>query len=256
MIPGRRIDDFVMVREDPEYERRFHFSDASGLGAEVDYQVKGSAAHDRPFLAVVVGVGPGKERGPDGTLWLDELRHLLSERAYEQACSQFGRHDDRPAVVEGDTILTNLNALSYRVPARPGYYLLRGDMIMAIIDRETHWAGPVNHWVRVKRPEEARLMRAISRGGIYLPTGDMATDDTGVRHGSGIVAAYGEVEACGPGRWEEGRWTAPSCRPGEIVLYDASWGSLPVTVKGEKRVMVASTQIIDVVDESLLVLNP
>jgi hypothetical protein len=133
---------------------------------------------------------------------------------------------------------------------------------MATIDRKTYRVGPVQHYVLIRgngKRIEKRIQKAISRSAIWVPTEGMATDDRGPRRHSGITAAYGEVVDQGPGRWEEGKWFEPQCSPGQLVLYDSSYATLPITIRGQAMVLVASTQIVDIVEdrpESMLELSP
>ena len=244
----RRVcQDFVRVCEDTEFEQQLHFSAGSSLIASTDYRITGEAARDRMFVSRVLEVGPGKPVGPGGALWLDELKAHLSPQAYYQARAQFSKASTMPALEVGNLVVSNLNSVSYRIPATDGHYLLRGNTIMATIERETYRVGPVQHYLLV-RHNEARALRAISRGPIWVPTQDMTTDDRPARKASGIVATYGEVVDQGNGAWIDGQWLESPAKPGDLILYDASFATLPITIRGERMDLVASTQVVDIVE--------
>jgi hypothetical protein len=247
---GHCVDDYILAREDSAFEAEFHFSEVTGLAAQVDYKITGSATRDRPFIGVVVGQGPGKPCAPSGAVWIEELRELLSDRAYAQAMAQFGKYDSPPAFALDQLIITNLSSISYRVPYLPGHYLLRGPVVMATIERKEKRVMPKQHWILVRSASEARIQRAISSGPIILPTHELATDDVEKKRATGIVAAYGEVLDRGPGRWTEGRWEEPPCQEGDLILYDESYATLPITVRGERRTLVASSQVCHVLESN------
>ena len=219
------VDDFVEVCDVPDFEARFHHSpEAERFGTGANYQITGDAAREREFLGEVLDVGPGKLAGPDGS--------VLPGSA--------------PPVKRGDIMLTNLNSCSYRLPGSSSKYLFRGDTVMATIDRETYRVGPVTCYVLLQANEE-RTRAAISKGAIWIPTGPLSTDDQRAVNKT-IMAAYGEVVARGPGGYQMGKWKEPPCEPGDLVLYDCSYNCLDVTVRGEKKTLVHSDQIVKVVE--------
>lgn len=251
---SRVVGDFVKVRE-TKLEEKLHFSAGSGLVAATDYQVTGDAARDRMFVGEVIDVGPGKPVAPLGLRWLKELtdhpQHgaLISNEALSEAVQRFGMRSSAPPCRVGDIVITNLSSISYRMPAQPGCYLVRGNVIMALIDQESFRVGPVRDYALVRQNED-RTVAAISRSEIWMPTEGMSTDDSPVRKSTNIVASYGEVIDVGPGCWEDGQWKEPGCKRGELILYDASYATLPITVRGARMTLVASTQILDIVEEA------
>ena len=221
---SRPVDDFVRVRE-TDFEAALHFSSGSQLVASTSYKITGDAARDRPFVGEVLAVGPGRRQPESG------------QRSSPPPCSP------------GDIVVTNLSSISYRLPAQAGVYLVRGPVIMAIVDRDTCRSRPVQHYVLVRSNDE-RTRRVISKGPIWIPTEALSTDDSPVRRSTNIVAAYGEVVAVGPGRWHEGIWQQPSCEPGQLVLYDASYATLPITIRGERMTLVDCNQVLQIEDEA------
>lgn len=242
------VSDFVKVREDEEFEARLHFSDASGLSAMADYSLTGDADSNRPFWGRVEDVGPGRVAAPKEGPWAAWLRSSMPLDSWEEARHQLFKLSTPPNVRAGDTICCNLNAVSYRLPYS-GRYMIRAPYVMLTIDRESFETRPQRNFFTVRRNDEA-VHAAISRGGIWMPTQDLSTDDVEAkrrRRRGGILAAYGEVVAVGPGCWNEGQWQQPACQPGELVLYDASFGTLDVTVKGNKLTVVDSERLVDII---------
>jgi co-chaperonin GroES (HSP10) len=241
------VSDFVKVREDEEFEARLHFSDSSGMAASVDYSLTGDADSNRPFWGRVVDVGPGRAEPPGGG-WYDRIGLAPSQAA--MARMQLERLSSCATLIPGDTVCCNLNAVSYRQPFTSGTYMVRAPYISLTIDRESFETKPQRNYFTVRTNEE-RVHAAVSRGGIWMPTTDLSTDDVEARRKrrrGGLLAAYGEVVAVGPGCWNEGQWQQPQCKPGDLVLYDASFGTLDVTVKGQKLTVVDSERLVDVVD--------
>lgn len=244
---SRVVEDFIEVAEAPQFEAKFHLSaEAERFGTGGNYTITGDAARERPFIGEVVDVGPGKPAGPDGALWVRELEGVISPEALAQAMSQFGHRGTMPPVEKGQIIITNLNSISYRLPGSSSKYLMRGDVCMAVVDRETYRVGPLQSYVLVCANDE-RVRRCISKGDIWIPSGAMSTDDTPLVNKT-IVAAYGDVVDRGPGVWQDGHWKEPPCHPGELVLYDCSYNTLDITVRGEKRTLVHSDQIVKIVE--------
>ena len=247
---SRVVDDFVELVEVPEFEARFHLSaEAERFGTAADYRITGDAAREREFLGEVTDVGPGKPAGPDGALWIRELEGVLSPEAYAQATAQFGHRGTMPPVKRGDIAITNLNSISYRLPGGGAKHITRGDTIMATVDRETYRVGPVQSYVLVRRNDD-RTQRAISKGSIWIPAGPLSTDDVRTLH-KAILAEYGEVVDQGPGYWHNGQWKQPPCRPGDLVMYDCSYNVLDITVRGEKRTLVHSDQVVKIVESAI-----
>jgi co-chaperonin GroES (HSP10) len=171
------------------------------------------------------------------------------------APEQYGQRNAM-ACKPGDTIICNNNSISYRVTERGvNLYLIRNAMICALLDPETFKVKPAQHYILVKQNEARALELANGVGSrIWVPTTEMETDDEASRFNVGLSAAYGEVVEVGPGRWEEGQWLQAQCVPGDMVLYDASHSTLPVTVRGQAFTLVAAGQLAKIypLAESLL----
>ncbi len=222
----RMVQDFVLCRV-PQLDRESRFRD-SALLAPTMYEVTGGD-QDKLFLGEVVDVGPGVT---------------------------IGGHHETMCVERGDILLCNLSNMSYRFQERGRrLYQVRNGVIAAVLDKEDFSVRPVQDFILVKANEKRALEHA-SLGPIWLPTDAFETDDMreAKRQGrsvpSAIQAEYGEVVAQGPGRWKEGQWHEPPCKAGDLLLYDASFGTLPVTIKGEPYTLVPSHQICMIADES------
>jgi co-chaperonin GroES (HSP10) len=209
----------------------------------VMYQITGSV-HDRDklFIGEALDVGPGQTVGG----------------AHEAVC-----------VTPGDVFLCNLHNLSYRLPERGRQvYQVRNGVIYATLERrvveesddeaisdilganrgpkETFTVKPVQDLILVKK-NDARALAHQSGGPIWLPTERMSTDDV---RSSAIVLEYGEVVSVGPGRYRDGQWSQPPCKVGDLVLYDASYSTLPVTIRGESFTLVPTPQLAQIADEA------
>jgi co-chaperonin GroES (HSP10) len=188
--------------------------------APIQYQITGSGDRDKMFIGEVLDVGPG--------------------------ITVNGQHESM-SVARGEVFLCTLHNISYRLPERGrNVYQIRNGVIYAVLDQETFEVKPVQDLILVK-PNEQRALAHQSGGPIWLPTERMSTDDV---RSSAIVLEYGEVVAQGPGRWKDGNWLAPPCKVGDLILYDASYSTLPVTIKGERFTLVPSQQVAQIADEA------
>lgn len=213
------VQDFVLCtewREDRESRAR------GNILAPTMYQLSGQQDRDVLFLGHVIDVGPG----------------VTINGQHESMC-----------VAKGEVFLANLSNLSYRFHERGRrVYQIRNGVIAAVIGKDFH-VKPVQDQILVRANEE-RAVRHSSGGPIWVPTGAFDTDDSREvrRTSSAIVAEYGEVVDQGPGCWREGQWHAPTCQKGDLILYDASWGTLPITIKGEAFTLVPSRQMCLIAD--------
>lgn len=201
---------------------------ANGVMLPVLYEITGNAAsRDKPFVAEVLDVGPGI------------TDHMGNPEAM--------------CVSPGDVFICNLHNISYRVTERGRkLYQVRNGVVYATIDKETLAVKPVQDLILVKKNEDRALlhMRGQARlpnGELWLPSEAMSTDDV---RSPAIVAEYGEVVATGPGRFRDGRWSEPPCKVGDLILYDASFSSLPVTIRGEAFTLVPAPQLVQIADEA------
>jgi hypothetical protein len=145
----------------------------------------------------------------------------------------------------GDIAMLLENRISYRVQiGGEKHYLVRNNVIAGILNPETYAVKTVNHYVLVK-PAEDRAVAFESRGTLWVPTDQMATDDeqNSKLRRPGLVAGYGEVVDVGPGRWDEGMWKEPQCRKGDLVFFDASHSTLSCTIRGKPHTLVPCDQI-------------
>jgi co-chaperonin GroES (HSP10) len=221
--------DLVLVRKSQIWGRTV-FSAGSGMEAPVLVEVLAHQSRDKPFFGDIVGQGPGAEQ--------HGVRNPMIGR-------------------RGSIMLSNDNMISYRVNEKGAVlYLFRNSCIMALMNPETFQLTPVQHYILCRTgdaesmtstPErrvtvEQRVLALTSRGDIWLPTTEMETDDESSRFNEGLRAEYGEVVLVGPGRWHEGEFQQPSCKPGDILLYDCSHSTLSVTIRGDRFTLVACTQ--------------
>lgn len=207
-------EDLVLVTKSRVWSRTM-FSGASRFETPVVVEVQAHQSRDKPFFGDIVAAGPGVEQHGVRT-------------------PMVGKRDD--------VMVSNDNMISYRINERGAvFYLFRNSAIMALLDPELFVLTPQQHYILVKANEE-RALALSSRGPIWVPTTDMETDDEGERFNHGLRAEYGEVVAVGPGRWNDGQFQKPTCAPGDMLLYDCSHSTLAVTIRGERFVLVASTQ--------------
>jgi co-chaperonin GroES (HSP10) len=228
----RMVLDFVLCIV-PELDRTSRFA-GSELLAPSMYEIKGDHNRDKLFLGEVLDVGPGV---------------TVQGTAEDMCCAP------------GDIILANLSNISYRLQERGRKtYQLRNGIVQAALDPETFAVRPLQDNILVTsgksrhfpgRTVEERAIEHASGGPIWLPTEGMETDDTRERrrYSSGIIAAYGEVVAVGPGCYRDGQWREPTCKPGDLLLYDSSFGTLPITIKGEGFTLVPSDRVAQIADE-------
>lgn len=233
--PLRRktIADFILCVV-PKLDRESRTSAGSNILAPTMYEISGGDK-DKLFLGQVVDTGPG----------------VTINGQKESMC-----------VAKGDVLLCNLSNLSYRKTERGlKQYLLRNGIVLAVLGKDFS-VMPVRDSILVrngsapslaipgKTVEQRALEHMRGDGRIWLPTEAMETDDEREhkRYSSAIVAEYGEVISVGPGCWHEGNWHAPACKPGDLILYDASYGTLPVTIKGEQYTLVPSRMHVETAD--------
>lgn len=208
-------EDLVLTRKSRVWEQT-HFSAGSNLMAPVVVEVQAHQSRDIPFFGDIVDQGPG-----------------------------FEQHGVRNPMVGsvGSVVITNNNMLSYRVTERGDvFYLIRNSALMATLDPDSFAVRPEQHYILVRANEKAALALS-SRGPIWVPTTDFVTDDEEDRFNVGLRAEYGEVVAVGAGRWHEGQLQKPTQEPGDMILYDCSHSTLAVTIRGERFVLVACTQV-------------
>lgn len=219
-MTGRNIYDFVQCTP---WRRDGESRTVRGVIAPVMYEITGSdASRDKPFIAEATGTGPGLK---------DHLGHL------EAVC-----------VKPGDVFVCNLHNISYRVTeGGQKTYMVRSGVIYATVDKETFAVKPVQDLILVKKNEDRALRHMRESGGnIWLPTEAMATDDV---RSPAIVAEYGEVVSVGPGRYRDGRWSEPPCKAGDLVIYDGSYSTLPIRIRGESFTLVPAPQLVKIADE-------
>jgi co-chaperonin GroES (HSP10) len=212
------VQDFVLCKEVDELDRRARMTPGSEIVPPTMYEVVGGS-RDKMFIGEVVDTGPG----------VTVLGHT------EAMC-----------VARGELFIANLANCSYKL-AEGGEkrYLFRNGVVCATIDRETFDVMPLQNFILVNLEEdgEKRALRHASGGDIWLPTSGFATDDEPNRNRHGLIAEYGVVVAKGPGCWKEGNWHAPTCGVNDLVLYDSSFGTLPVTIKGKPYTLVMSDRV-------------
>jgi co-chaperonin GroES (HSP10) len=181
------------------------------------YELTGAAANrDKLFIGEVLDLGPGIEP--------------------ETMC-----------VERGDVFLCTLHNLSYKLEERGRKtYQVRNGVIYAKLEKETLTVKPLQDLILVKK-NDGRALKHQSGGEIWLPVDGMSTDDV---RSPAIVAEYGEVVDVGPGRWRDGKWSEPPCKVGDLVLFDASYSTLPVTIKGESFTLVPAPQLVQIADEA------
>ena len=212
------VDNFIMVRESTL--DRVARATSSDILSPTMYQLTGTGT-DKLFIGDVIDVGPGD--------------------ATDVICCK-----------PGQTVLFNEQNISYRIQERgERRWLIRNPMVAAILDRETFHVEPVQSQILVKFDEdtEKRALAHQSGGPIWLPT-DVSTDDvSSARPGSkGMTVSYGEVVAKGEGCFIEGKWVAPRCEVGDLLLFDASWGTLPITIKGKSYTLVPAKNVALIAD--------
>lgn len=243
---GRNIYDFVQCTP---WRRDGESRALRGVIAPVMYEITGSdASRDKPFIAEATGTGPGLK---------DHLGHL------EAVC-----------VKPGDVFICNLHNISYRVTeGGQKTYMVRSGVIYATISVQPavesddaaiddilggnaegpkeFKVNPVQDLILVRKNEERALLHMRGRanlpnGELWLPTEAMATDDV---RSPAIVAEYGEVVSVGPGRYRDGRWSEPPCKAGDLIIYDGSYSTLPIRIRGESFTLVPAPQLVKIADE-------
>lgn len=224
------VYDFVLVRES-KLDRTARVKGGTLLAATM-YQLLGYG-NDKVFIADVLEAGPGITRK--------------------------GHHEGVP-VRAGDVALFNMQHVSYRIQERAEKrWLIRSYNIQGRLDTETFEVQPLQDQILVSsggdsiaspgETVEDRIRKHQSGGMIWLPE-DIDTDDVRERHPnrSGMVACYGEVLSVGPGRWRDGDWNQASCKRGDLILFDATYGTLPLTIKGRNYTLVPAGNLAMVAD--------
>lgn len=150
----------------------------------------------------------------------------------------------------GEIAMLLENRISYRdqILGRR-HYLVRNSSIAGILNPETFEVKPVNHYVLVKPAEKRAIafesLPSADERMLWVQTDQTATDDEqdGKLRRPGLIASYGEVVACGPGRWEDGTFLEPQCEVGQLVKFDASHSTIPCTIRGKPHTLVPADQI-------------
>ena len=182
---------------------------STGIIAPTNYSITGERDYDCPFIGRVVAVGDMYHKG---------VFH------------------------EGDHIVLNLFNVGHRLmlAGRPTYSI-HAFGIGGVIDPETITVRPVQHYVLVK-PNLERAKRVVTGGSLVLLADSVVeSDDLGSR---GLHCEYGEVVDVGPGQWLEGGWTEAECEPGDLICFDASHSTIPLTLRGQKFALVPASNII------------
>lgn len=208
MKPGAgRI--FVVEREEKDRSAR-----TSGrILAPVMYSITGDKDYDCPFMGEVVAAGATPP-------------------------------DEKASAKVGDFVIASLFNIGHRLllGGRPTYSMLARN-VAGTLNTETYKVKPAQHYILVK-PNLERAKRLIMGHSLLLLADSVVqTDDTPDR---GFHAEYGEVVAVGPGQIIEGAFVKPECKPGDMVVFDASHSTVPVTIRGEAMALVSSVQVIGV----------
>lgn len=228
------LADFVLVRES-DLDRKAH-GETDTLLAATMYALLGKG-NDQAFISEVVDYGPGVIRK--------------------------GYHEGVPCVT-GETVIFNYQHASYRLQERgEKRWLVRSYNVQARLDTETFEVTPLQDQILVASNPDAesiahplmkigdRIQAHQSGGAIWLPE-DVDTDDVRERHPNrtGMVACYGEVLSVGPGRYRDGDWNQARCERGDLILFDASYGTLPLTIKGKSYTLVPAGNLALIADKA------
>lgn len=234
-MTDRNIYDFVQCIP---WTRDGDARTVGGVLAPVMYEITGSdASRDKPFIGEVLGTGPG-------------------------IIDQSGNREEM-CVQAGDVFICNLHNISYKLTERGRKtYVVRNGVVYARIDKETLTVQPLQDLILVKTGEskscrasllepmtveKRALLHMRGEGQVWLPTEAMSTDDV---KSSAILAEYGEVVSVGPGRYRDGRWSQPPCKAGDLIIYDGSYSTLPIRIRGESFTLVPAPQLVKVADEA------
>jgi co-chaperonin GroES (HSP10) len=206
----RPTKDRVFAVEREAFDRSVR---GAGIIAPTNYSMTGERDYDCPFIGRVVAVGSMPE-APDGSLVFEV----------------------------GDHVVLNLFNVGHRLmlAGRPTYSI-HAHGIGGVIDPETVTVRPVQHYVLVK-PNLERAKRVVTGGSLVLLADSVVqSDDLGSR---GLHCEYGEVVAVGSGQWLQDGWTEAECEPGDLICFDASHSTIPLTLRGEKFALVPVGNII------------
>lgn len=190
---------------------------AGGILSPVMYRITGDKDYDCPFIGQAVSVG--------------------------------GNHgEENEVVAEGDFVICSLFNVGHRVllGGQPTYSIMTVN-VAGKLNPETYEVQPVQHYV-LARPAPDRAKRLATGASIIELSGPVVTTDD-VGRGNGLKAEWGEVISVGPGQMLDGQWEEPECLPGDMILYDASHSSVPVTIRSQPFVLVSCMQIIFAVGE-------
>lgn len=207
----RPTKDRVFAVEREAFDRSVR---GAGIIAPTNYSMTGDRDYDCPFIGRVVSVGDlAPEASGNGEVFK-----------------------------EGDHIVLNLFNVGHRLmlAGRPTYSI-HAHGIGGIIDPETATVRPVQHYVLVK-PNLERAKRVVTGGSLVLLADSVVqSDDLGSR---GLHCEYGEVVAVGPGQWLQDGFTQAECVPGDLICFDASHSTIPLTLRGRKFALVPAMNII------------
>jgi hypothetical protein len=219
------VQDFVLAKEVEDLDRRARMKPGSKVIPPTMYEVVGGS-QDKMFIGEAVDTGPG----------------LTIQGHPEHMC-----------VAQGELFIANLCNVSYKL-AENGEkrYLYRNGVIAAALDRETFDVKPLQNYILVNLDEEGdlRALQHASGGTIWVPTSSFETDDSAQHNKYGLIGEYGVVIDQGPGCWRDGNWLCPMTEPGDLIIYDASFGTLPVTIRGKPYTLVPSDRVALIAERS------
>jgi hypothetical protein len=91
--------------------------------------------------------------------------------------------------------------------------------------------------------DRAKGHRIILPGSDAVNAGDMQYNERGRPILQPKVACE-EVLQCGPGAVVDGMWSEPTCKPGDMVIYDTSVAPVQVRIQGEAYTLVHFRHVI------------
>lgn len=269
-MTARNIFDFVQC---VPWTRDGEARTVGGVLAPVMYEITGSdASRDKPFIGEVLGTGPGVTDhlgNPEamcvgvGDVFICNL-HNLSYKLTEGGRKTYVV---RNGVVYARIVVTDPSAELPKLERWRSARETDDAMVTSILGgnteppKETLSVQPLQDSILVRTGEakscrstllepmtvEKRALRHMrGEGQVWFPTEAMSTDDV---RSSAILAEYGEVVAVGPGRFRDGRWVEPPCKAGDLVIYDGSYSTLPIRIRGESFTLVPTPQLVKVADE-------
>lgn len=151
------------------------------------------------------------------------------------------QREERWVADVGEYVVLSLFNLGYRfMLAGHPVFCTRNTSVAGTMDPETFALKPAPHCVLVK-PNLERAKKLVTGSSLVLLS-DSVVEADDMR--DGIKCEWGEVVDVGEGQWIDEKYVRPKCRKGDMILFDASHSTVPVSLRGQQYTLVSWLQVV------------